>query len=162
MGQHVGQHFKHLFEPYQMGKVRIANRIVLAGHGSRFVDPHKMLPVQRQADYLAERARGGVGMIIQGSCIVHPTGLTVGGTHQLWNDDCIPAYAMLADAVHKHGVPLFGQLSHLGRNGNSYANQREMWAPSAVAEPSARTVPHAITKTQIQECRPTGARHAGC
>lgn len=34
----------------------LRNRIVFAGHGSRFVDPHSHTLVQRQADYLAERA----------------------------------------------------------------------------------------------------------
>ncbi|MEC7765133.1 MAG: FAD-dependent oxidoreductase [Pseudomonadota bacterium] len=142
---------KRLFEPYTMKSLTLANRIVFAGHGSRFVDPNTMLPTPRQAEYLAERARGGAGLVIQGSCIIHPTGLTVGGTHQLWNDDCIPAYAELARAVHAEGVPIFGQLSHLGRNGVGFANQREMWAPSAVPEPTCKIVPRAMTHDQIAE-----------
>ncbi len=83
--------FTRLFEPYEMRGVALRNRIVFAGHGSRFVDPHSHTLVQRQADYLAERAKGGVGLIIQGSSIVHPTGLTFGGINHVWNDSCIPA-----------------------------------------------------------------------
>ncbi len=47
--------------------MEVRNRVVMAGHGSRFVDWHDHELARRQADYLAERARGGVGMIIQGS-----------------------------------------------------------------------------------------------
>jgi len=92
------QPLTRLFEPIEMGRVRLRNRIVMAGHGSRFVDPHDHTLTRRQAAYLAERARGGVGLIIQGSGIVHPTGLTFGGINQVWDDTCIPAYAQVVDA----------------------------------------------------------------
>ena len=140
-----------LFEPYQMGRVRIANRIVFAGHGSRFVDPHSHDLTSRQAAYLAERAKGGVGLIIQGSSIVHPTGLATGGINQLWDDSGIPAYARVTEAVHREGAAIFGQLSHLGRQGHTFTSHRELWAPSAAPDPSSRVVPHAMTKRDIRE-----------
>lgn len=140
-----------LFEPYQMGQVALANRLVFAGHGSRFVDPHDHQLTTRQAHYLAERARGGVGLIIQGSGIVHPTGLTFGGINQVWDDSCIPAYAAVVDAVHEHDTAIFAQLSHLGRQGSGFPNHRELWAPSAIADPASRVVPHAMTRRDIAE-----------
>lgn len=141
----------HLFEPYQMGRVRLRNRLVFAGHGSRFIDPHEHTLTERQAHYLAERARGGVGLIIQGSGIVHPTGLTFGGINQVWDDSCIPAYARVVDAVHEHGAAIFAQLSHLGRQGTGFPSHRELWAPSAIPDPSSRVVPHAMTLAEIRE-----------
>ncbi|WP_132975796.1 oxidoreductase [Pseudonocardia dioxanivorans] len=140
-----------LFEPIDMGNVRVRNRIVLAGHGSRFVDPHDHALTERQAHYLAERARGGVGLIIQGSGIVHPTGLTFGGINQVWDDAGIAPYARVVDAVHEHGAAIFAQLSHLGRQGSGFPSHRELWAPSAVPDPSSRVVPHAMTHADIEE-----------
>ena len=141
----------YLFQPYKMRGVEIPNRIVFAGHGSRFIDPHTHNLTERQADYLGERARGGVGLIIQGSGIVHPTGMTFGGINQAWSDDGIAAYGQVVDAVHAYGTPIFAQLSHLGRQGTGFPVHRELWAPSAIADPSSRVVPHAMTRRDIKE-----------
>ncbi len=143
--------FPRLFAPYRMRGVEIPNRIVFAGHGSRFIDPHTHSLTRRQADYLAERARGGAGLIIQGSGIVHPTGMTFGGINQAWNDEGIASYAEVVDAVHAFDTPIFAQLSHLGRQGSGFPAHRELWAPSAIADPSSRVVPHAMTRRDIQE-----------
>ncbi len=141
----------HLFQPYDMRGVHLRNRLVFAGHGSRFVDPHTHQLTERQAHYLAERAKGGVGLIVQGSGIVHPTGMTFGGINQAWDDAGIAAYARVVDAVHDAGSPIFAQLSHLGRQGTGFPSHRELWAPSAVPDPSSRVVPHAMTHRDIAE-----------
>ncbi len=143
--------YPHLFAPLQLAGVTVRNRVVLAGHGSRFVDWHEHHLVQRQADYLAERAKGGVGLVIQGSAMVHPTGLAAGGVNEVWSDAAIPSYRMVADAVHGHGAAIVGQLSHLGRQGHTFASQRELWAPSALPDPASRVVPHAMTLREIRE-----------
>jgi 2,4-dienoyl-CoA reductase-like NADH-dependent reductase (Old Yellow Enzyme family)/NADPH-dependent 2,4-dienoyl-CoA reductase/sulfur reductase-like enzyme len=143
--------FPMLFSPIDIGAVPIANRIVFAGHGSRFVDWHRHHLAPRQAEYLADRAKGGVGLIIQGSSMVHPTGMTAAGVNEVWTDDSIPSYQMVADAVHAEGSKIFGQLSHLGRQGNSFASHREMWAPSPIPDPASRSVPHAMDRRDIAE-----------
>ena len=79
--------FPNLFSPVAVGTLELTNRIVFAGHGSRFVDWHQHHLVDRQAHYLAERAKGGAGLIIQGSSMVHPTGLAAAGVNEVWSDD---------------------------------------------------------------------------
>lgn len=140
-----------LGSPCRVGSVTLRNRVVMAGHGSRFVEWHEHGLSQRQADYLGERAKGGVGLVIQGSGIVHPTGMTFPGINQVWNDSMVQSYRLVADAVHEHGAHIFGQLSHLGRQGHSWASHRELWAPSPVVDPSSRIVPHAMTTREIAE-----------
>jgi len=137
--------------PCRVGSITLRNRVVMAGHGSRFVEWHEHGLSQRQADYLGERAKGGVGLVIQGSGIVHPTGMTFPGINQVWNDSMVQSYRLVADAVHEHGAHIFGQLSHLGRQGHSWASHRELWAPSPVVDPSSRIVPHAMTTREIAE-----------
>lgn len=143
--------YPHLLSPLQIGPVGIRNRTVFAGHGSRFVDWHTHHLTERQGHYLAERAKGGVGMVIQGSSMVHPTGLAAAGVNEVWSDDSIPAYARVAEMVKAHGAAIFGQLSHLGRQGNTFAAHRELWAPSAIPDPASRVVPHAMTTGDIAE-----------
>ena len=153
--------YPKLFAPLRVGSTELRNRIIFAGHGSRFVDWHSFHLNDRQAHYLAERARGGVGMIIQGSSMVHPTGLAAAGVNEVWSDDSIPSYAHIAKAVHEGGAKIFGQLSHLGRQGHGFATHRELWAPSAIPDPASRVVPHAMDRRDIDElvdCYRNGAR----
>jgi len=140
-----------LFSPIRFGRTEIRNRIVFAGHGSRFVDWHSFHLNDRQAHYLAERARGGVSMVIQGSSMVHPTGLAAAGVNEVWSDDSIPSYALIASAVHEAGAKIFGQLSHLGRQGHGFASHRELWAPSPIPDPASRVVPHVMDQRDIDE-----------
>ena len=147
----MSQLFPRLFAPMRVGSTEIRNRIVFAGHGSRFVDWHSFHLNERQAHYLAERARGGVGLIIQGSSMVHPTGLAAAGVNEVWSDASIPSYALITNAVHEAGAKIFGQLSHLGRQGHGFATHRELWAPSAIPDPASRIVPHAMDRRDIDE-----------
>jgi hypothetical protein len=143
--------FPLLFRPLRIGPLEIRNRVIFAGHGSRFVDWHSHHLTERQGHYLAERAAGGVGLVIQGSSMVHPTGLAAAGVNEVYSDSAIPAYARVAEMVQSEGAAIFGQLSHLGRQGDTFAAHRELWAPSAVADPASRVVPHAMTARDIAE-----------
>ena len=140
-----------LFRPLRIGPLEIRNRVVFAGHGSRFVDWHSHHLTERQGHYLAERAAGGVGLVIQGSSMVHPTGLAAAGVNEVYSDASIPAYARVAGMVQAEGAAIFGQLSHLGRQGDTFAAHRELWAPSAVADPASKVVPHAMDGRDIAE-----------
>lgn len=144
-----------------MGAITLRNRIAFAGHASRFVDPHTHLLTERQADYLAERARGGVALVIQGSAIVHRTGAALPGMNHIWDDASIPSYAMIADAVHAHGATIFGQLAHLGRQGSPFVSETELWAPSPLPDPASRVVPHAMTMSDIRSLRESYVAGAG-
>ena len=147
----IHSEYPNLFSPISIGNLTIPNRIVFAGHGSRFVDWHSFHLTERQASYLAERARGGAGLIIQGSSMVHPTGLAAAGVNEVWSDKSIPSYTQVADAVHRENGLIFGQLSHLGRQGNTFVSHRELWAPSAIPDPASRIVPHAMDQHDIRE-----------
>ncbi len=143
--------FPLLFRPLRIGPLEIRNRVIFAGHGSRFVDWHSHHLTERQGHYLAERAAGGVGLVIQGSSMVHPTGLAAAGVNEVYSDSGIPAYARVAEMVQSNGAAIFGQLSHLGRQGDTFAAHRELWAPSALPDPASRVVPHAMTQRDIAE-----------
>ena len=150
--QDVGSgRFPRLFEPFEVGSLRLKNRLVFGPHGSRFMDWHSHTATERQAHYLAERASGGVGLIIQGSVMVHPTGLATAGMNHAWDESCLPGYRVLTEAVHAGGAKIFAQVSHLGRQGHNVANQRELWAPSAIPMPHGSTVPHAMTGRELGE-----------
>src|SRR5204862_2915424 len=76
-------------------------------------------------------------------------------THVLMatDDSCVEGYRRLAEAAHRHGAKVFGQLFHPGRE---ILESRDGSAPvawSASATPSERfhVMPRAMTETEIRE-----------
>ena len=62
----MARKFSRLFEPVNIGRIEIRNRIVMAPMGlAGLVNPDGSLG-PRAVDYYVERARGGAGLIITG------------------------------------------------------------------------------------------------
>ena len=59
--------FKKMFEPCNIGKLKLRNRIIMLPMGDGMAGPNMEI-TQQQIDYFAARARGGVGLIIQTVC----------------------------------------------------------------------------------------------
>jgi 2,4-dienoyl-CoA reductase-like NADH-dependent reductase (Old Yellow Enzyme family)/thioredoxin reductase len=157
--------FKNLFSPIQIGSVTLRNRIVMPAHVGRF-HPTSDAPNERALNYFEARAKGGVGLIITAPNMIR--WLTTAPLHaSLESDSCITDYKRLADAVHKHGAKIFGQLSHFG----SYANARffgggSTFAPSAIARvspfnPLPRGIPMEMDTDDIQRFVEAFASAAG-
>lgn len=143
--------FEHIFTPIQMRGVAIPNRLVNAPHGARFGDSHTHYATERQACYYAERAKGGVGLIIMGGSMVHPTGLVVPLLNTYAEDGAIPGLKIITDMVHKYPTRIFAQLSHLGREGTGWSSGLPLWAPSPLPCPVSREVPHEMDLEEIEE-----------
>ncbi|MBI4507056.1 MAG: FAD-dependent oxidoreductase [Chloroflexi bacterium] len=144
--------FSHLFQPIAIGTVTVSNRILSSAHGTQLVDDG--LPNERLIAYHLERARGGVGLIVLEASRVHPS--TVQSARQLaaFDPRVIPAYRRLVDALHAHGVVVFAQIVHQGRQISGLAARQPLWAPSPIpcpVFPAHRAVPHAMDHDQIRE-----------
>jgi len=146
-----GQQFKYLFSPLKLRGVVIPNRIASPPHGVHMADFHSFLVTDRLVAYYEERAKGGIGLIIAGGTFIHPTSMKRLGCNQVWDDSAIPGLKILADAVHKYGTKIFGQLSHTGRQGTSDPTGYPLWAPSPIPCPLNREVPHEMETEEIEE-----------
>jgi 2,4-dienoyl-CoA reductase-like NADH-dependent reductase (Old Yellow Enzyme family) len=138
-----------VFRPLRIGRVTAGNRIFVPAHTLNYGDDH--LPTERHVAYHAARARGGVGLIVTEGIRVHETG--IGRAYGLIGYDPrgVERFRRVADAVHAHGVPLFGQLLHGGRHVDGYFARRETWGPSAIPWSPGGPVPHAMTHEEIAE-----------
>lgn len=58
---------KHLFQPIEIGKLELKNRIVFLAAATEYTD--NGYASQREIDYLEARARGGAGLLITGMLI---------------------------------------------------------------------------------------------
>ncbi len=107
--------YPHIFEPLNLGHTTLKNRIVMGsmhtGLEDRFYNYGKL------AAYFAERAKGGVAMMITGGISPNRQGWLVpaGGTmnHQL----DVLNHQRVTKAVHRHDSKIVMQILHSGRYG---------------------------------------------
>jgi 2,4-dienoyl-CoA reductase-like NADH-dependent reductase (Old Yellow Enzyme family)/thioredoxin reductase len=143
--------FPHLFSPLAIGAVTIPNRIVSSGHDTVMArDGHV---TDRLVAYHEARARGGAGLIVVQVSGVHETARYTSHVLMATDDDCIPGYRRLAEAVKPHGTGLFGQLFHPGREVMDYDEGTLLVAvaPSAVPTERFRVMPRPLRTTEVKE-----------
>lgn len=146
----MADQFNYLFTPLSIGNVAIKNRIFFPPHTTYFTESDG-LPNERLADYHAERAKGGVGLIITESVVVHPSGRARATTICGFDQACIPGFKLICTKVHEYGAKIFGQLSHRGREMNSIHTRRPLWGPSPIPSRVSGEIPHEMTREEIQE-----------
>jgi 2,4-dienoyl-CoA reductase-like NADH-dependent reductase (Old Yellow Enzyme family)/thioredoxin reductase len=125
--------YQHLLAPWKLRTTEIRNRVVFPPTCPTWVsDPFSGIFTDMAVDYYAERAKGGVGLIIIGGTHVHPSSLSAPlMMPQLYNDAQIGPLSKIADAVHAHGCKLGIQLWHSGMRGYPTYKQAAGFDPDA-------------------------------
>jgi 2,4-dienoyl-CoA reductase (NADPH2) len=140
---------RYLWTPLQLGPVEARNRIVFSAHLTNYA--RNGLPTEQHAAYYAARAAGGAGLIITEEHSTHPTDWPYEKLIHGFHREVIPGYRAIAEAVHRHRVPVFAQINHNGGQASSMYSRLPVWAPSAVADPLFREVPKAVSLAEIDE-----------
>ncbi len=148
-----------LFSPLRIGPVTVRNRVVFSAHLTNYAEDG--LPSAQHAAYYEARAMGGAGLIITEEHSTHPTDWPYEKLIHGFNPEVIPGYRRITAAVHRHGVPIFAQINHNGGQASSMYTRLPVWAPSPVADPLFREVPHAVTEDEIAEIIAGYAKVAG-
>ncbi len=136
-----------LFHPFEMGAIRLANRIVMPPMGTRFARGDGCAQGLHCLHY-ASRALGGVGLIMveatgvenRGRC--HPTNLG------LYTQEQAASLARVAEAIHRAGAKAGIQLQHGGRK--AYPEFGPV-APSSLAFSRDHPVPHALHVGEMEQ-----------
>ena len=143
--------FPHLLSPLKIGNTEVRNRILVSAHVPGFAENNK--PGEKYVAYHRNYAHHGVGLQITGGTPVHESGLLGTGSDALWNldDDIIPGYQMLSDAVHAEGGCILAQLAHSA--GTVLINQpgRASWSASAIRSETTGNISHAMSQAEIDE-----------
>jgi 2,4-dienoyl-CoA reductase-like NADH-dependent reductase (Old Yellow Enzyme family)/thioredoxin reductase len=143
--------FTRLFSPLTLRRQEIRNRILSTGHQTYLAE--KYLPSDALIAYHEARARGGAGLIITEAARFHETGFSDSPEIVVTSDNCIPGYTRLAEAVHRHGCKIFGQLSHSGRCSRRMKSglRGVAYAPSAIPDNRFHTMPREMPIDLIEE-----------
>ena len=140
---------KRLFSPIQIGTLELKNRILIPamhlGYAENGYVNDQMIRFYRV------RARGGAGLIIVGGAYVHRLG--IGGWNFLAIDDdqYIPGFQSLVNAIHAEGGKAALQLFHGGRYVYSLLIGEQPVSPSEVRSPMSGDVPRALSPEEIRE-----------
>ena len=133
-----------LLSPLKVGRHTLRNRVIMGSMHTRldFLDRG----VEREAAFYAERARGGVAMIVTGGCSPNEEGCLEPGAHRLDSPGQLAQHRPVVAAVHAHGALMLLQILHAGR----YAKHDSLVAPSAIRSPINRLTPREMSEDDIE------------
>ncbi|XOV77543.1 MAG: FAD-dependent oxidoreductase [Aestuariibacter sp.] len=137
-------YFPHLFEPLDLGFTTIKNRTLM---GSMHVgleeekDGHEKL-----AAFYAERAEGGVGIIVTGGVAPNFRGWVMPFASRMSRSGHAKKHRVITDAVHQHGSKICMQILHTGR----YGYHPFIVAPSALKAPINMFKPKELSNRGIR------------
>jgi 2,4-dienoyl-CoA reductase (NADPH2) len=136
-------HYPHLLAPLDLGFTQLKNRVIMGSMHTGLEDRFYHYP--KLAAYFAERARGGVGLIVTGGISPNRQGwlLPMGGTLNSVFD--VPNHKRVTRAVHAEGGKILLQILHAGR----YGYQPFVVSASAKKSPISMFKPRALSDSGI-------------
>jgi 2,4-dienoyl-CoA reductase-like NADH-dependent reductase (Old Yellow Enzyme family)/thioredoxin reductase len=141
--------YDNIFQPLELRHRRLDNRVVFGAHTANMSDLG--LPGERHRAYYEERAIGGAAMIVVEPMPVHATAVLTRGNFRHCDDEVIPHFRKITDAVHSHGTTILQQLYHVGQHGDSALSFMPHWSPSGLASYHDSDGSHAMREAEIME-----------
>ncbi len=143
------ENFNSLFQPFEVRRCTIPNRIVMTPMGTNFAESTGEMSFLHM-DYYEQRAQGGAGLIIvENACVDFPSGSNGTSQLRLDKDIYIPRMFKLTETIHKHATKIAIQLNHAGAS--AVAERIEMQPVSAGDLPNKKggATPRPLTKDEI-------------
>ena len=138
-------HYPLLNRPLDLGFTTLKNRVIM---GSMHVGLEEVENgFERMAAFYAERARGGVGLMVTGGIAPNDRARPMAGGAMLTTDEEAAHHRIVTDAVHAAGGKIAMQILHFGR----YSYQPNLVAPSAIKAPINPFVPHELTSEEVEQ-----------
>jgi 2,4-dienoyl-CoA reductase-like NADH-dependent reductase (Old Yellow Enzyme family)/thioredoxin reductase len=141
--------YSNIFQPLELRHRRLDNRVVFGAHTANMAE--QGLPGERHRGYYEERAIGGAAMIVVEPIPVHATAVLTRGNFRHCDDEVIPHFREITDAVHAHGSTILQQLYHVGQHGDSDLSFMPHWSPSGLASYHDSDGSHAMREAEILE-----------
>lgn len=135
--------YPHLLAPLDLGFTTLKNRVLMGSMHTGLEE----LPdgPQRLAAFYAERAAGGVGLIVTGGIAPNKKGVVYHGASVLNDATQVPHHQIVTDAVHRAGGKIALQILHAGR----YSYQKQPVAPSALQAPINPFAPQELSHDEV-------------
>ncbi|MFI5705785.1 FAD-dependent oxidoreductase [Streptomyces xanthochromogenes] len=136
--------YPHLLSPLDLGFTSLPNRVLM---GSMHVGLEEAENgFERMAAFYAERARGGVGLMVTGGIAPNDAGRPYPGGARLTTEAEAAQHRVVTEAVHREGGRIAMQILHFGQ----YAYHEDLVAPSALQAPISPFVPNALSDEEVE------------
>ncbi|EIK93236.1 2,4-dienoyl-CoA reductase [Pseudomonas sp. M47T1] len=137
--------YPHLLAPLDLGFTTLRNRSLMGSMHTGLEE--KPGGFARMAAYFAERARGGVGLMVTGGIAPNEEGGVYAGAAKLSTPEEALKHTVVTQAVHEAGGKICLQILHAGR----YAYSPKQVAPSAIQAPINPFTPHELDEAGIEK-----------
>ena len=138
-------HYPHLLAPLDLGFTTLRNRTLMGSMHTGLEE--KPGGFERMAAYFAERAHGGVGMMVTGGIAPNVEGGVYSGAAKLTTAEEADNHRIVTKAVHEAGGKICMQILHAGR----YAYSPKQVAPSAIQAPINPFKPKELDEEGIEK-----------
>lgn len=135
--------YPNLLAPLDLGFTVLKNRVLMGSMHTGLEDRRADFP--KLAAYFAERARGGVGLMVTGGFAPTRAGWLAPFASKLTSRFELGRHRLVTDAVHREGGKICLQILHAGRYGYTPFNV----APSAIQSPITPFRPRALSARGI-------------
>ncbi|MDB4975454.1 MAG: NADPH-dependent 2,4-dienoyl-CoA reductase [Myxococcaceae bacterium] len=135
--------YPHLLAPLDLGFTQLKNRVIMGSMHTGLEDRKKDFP--KLAAYFAERARGGVGLMVTGGFNPNWEGWFYPFSSSLTTKSELASHRLVTDAVHQAGGKICMQVLHAGR----YSYHPLSVSASAVKSPINPFKPRALSERGI-------------
>lgn len=136
--------YPNLLSPLDLGFTTLRNRVVMGSMHTGLED--RARHIDRLADYFAERARGGVGLIITGGYAPNRTGWLLPFASELVTSAQARRHRRINRAVHDSGAKILLQILHAGR----YAYHPLAVSASPIKAPITPFRPRALSARGVE------------
>ncbi|MBU3003486.1 NADPH-dependent 2,4-dienoyl-CoA reductase [Paraglaciecola arctica] len=137
--------YPHLLAPLNLGFTTLNNRVIM---GSMHTNLEEQINgFSRLAAFYAERAAGGVGLIITGGVSPNESGILAPKRVILSRQQHVADHQLITRAVHQYPTQICMQILHAGR----YGYHSQIVAPSAIQAPIVPFIPHALSHDEIEQ-----------
>ncbi|SEF95810.1 NADPH-dependent 2,4-dienoyl-CoA reductase [Jhaorihella thermophila] len=136
--------YPHLLAPLDLGFTTLKNRVLM---GSMHTGLEETGDWNRVAEFYAERARGGVALMVTGGIAPNREGGVLPGAAGMMNDQDVANHSVITQRVHDAGGKIAMQILHAGR----YAYSPECVAPSAIKSPISPFTPKELDEEGIEK-----------
>src|SRR5262245_7602346 len=136
--------YPHLLAPLDLGFTTLRNRVMMGSMHTGLEDRKKHFP--KLAAYFAERAKGGVGLMVTGGFNPNMEAWFYPFASKLsWQWE-VDRHRQVTQAVHEHGGKICLQVLHAGR----YSAHPWSVSSSAIKSPINKFTPRALNERGIQ------------
>jgi len=136
--------YPHLLAPLDLGFTTLKNRVLMGSMHTGLEEAPQGF--EKMAAFYAERAAGGVGLIVTGGVGPNEEGRVADGASMLVDEAEVPHHRLVTDAVHAAGGKIVMQILHTGR----YSYQEKLVAPSPITAPINFYTPRELSEDDIQ------------